>query len=73
MSILTAEKVGVLVIPVRAVVESGQERKVRIIKDIEKKTFEETVVTVGLEGDGGLVEVLSGLSEGQEVVTFVGK
>jgi HlyD family secretion protein len=73
MSILTAEKAGVLVIPVRAVVESGQERKVRIIKDIEKKTFEETVVTVGLEGDGGLVEVLSGLSEGQEVVTFVGK
>jgi multidrug efflux pump subunit AcrA (membrane-fusion protein) len=46
---------------------------VRIIKDIEKKTFEETAVTVGLEGDGGLVEVLSGLSEGQEVVTFVGK
>jgi len=30
-----------------------------------------TEVTLGLKGDEGLVEVKSGLSEGQEVITFV--
>jgi multidrug efflux pump subunit AcrA (membrane-fusion protein) len=73
MSILTAEKAGVLVVPVRAVIGFGTERKIRILTDKVKKTFQEGSVTVGLEGDGGLIEVVSGVNEGQEVVTFVGK
>jgi hypothetical protein len=30
-------------------------------------------VTTGLEADGGVVEIISGLNEGQEIVTFINK
>jgi hypothetical protein len=30
-------------------------------------------VTLGIEADGGLVEITSGLEEGQEIVTFINK
>lgn len=70
MTVLTAKKDGVLAIPSRAVVKNGSS-KVRVIDDVKKKTYHEVVVETGLEADGGLVEVVSGLSEGQEIVTFI--
>lgn len=71
MTVLTAEKKGVLAIPNRAVIKNGTSNKVRVIEDTKKKTYKEVDVTTGLEADGGLVEILTGLSEGQEVVTFI--
>ncbi len=72
LTILTGEKQQVLAVPQRAVIQNGH-KTVRVITDAKKKTYKEVEVTTGMEADGGLVEVLSGLAEGQEVVTFIKK
>ena len=46
---------------------------VRVVDDTKKKTYHETEVQTGMEADGGLVEVISGLDEGQEIITFIKK
>jgi HlyD family secretion protein len=71
MTILTAEVPGVLSVPARAIISHDNKKFVRVIKDPKKKTYEEKEVTIGAEADGGLVEVKSGLNEGQEIVTFI--
>lgn len=72
LSILAGEKPGVLAVPQRAVLQNGK-KVVRVVDDPKKKTFHEVEVKLGMEADGGLVEILSGLEEGQEVVTFIKK
>jgi HlyD family secretion protein len=74
VSIITEEKQDVLVIPGRAVIEKeneqGEMRKyVRVLR--EDGSVEEKRVETGLRGDGGVVEVISGVEEGEEVVTYV--
>lgn len=71
MTILVGQKDNVLVIPSRAIISKDSKKFVRVIDDTKKKTYREVEVKTGLEADGGLVEVLSGLNEGQEVVTFI--
>lgn len=55
-----------IIIPSEAVVRSGTKDQVFIVRD--KGKFEPRVVTLGLESDGK-VAVLSGVNEGEEVVT----
>ncbi len=57
---------NVLVIPAEAVVRSGVREQVFVVREPGK--FEPREVTLGVESDGW-VEVLSGLSEGEQVVT----
>lgn len=77
MTILVAEKSDVLAIPLRAVISNGFAARasgskfVRVIDDSKKKTFREAEVKTGMEADGGLVEIISGLNEGQEIVTYI--
>ena len=71
MSILTGEKLGVLAIPIRAVITENGKKMVRVVTDTKSKKYEEVEVTTGFEADGGLVEILSGLSADQEIVTFI--
>ena len=71
MTIMVAEKKGVLAIPSSAVVNKNGGRFVNIIDDPKKKTYHEVSVTTGLEADGGLTEITSGLSAGQEIVTYI--
>ncbi len=71
MTIVTAVKPGVLAIPQRAVLGHDGKKFVRVIDDPKKKTYHEVEVTTGLEADGGLTELLSGLEDGQEIVTFI--
>lgn len=71
MSILTGEKRGVLAIPVRAVISEDGKKKVRVVTDTKSKKYEQVEVTTGFEADGGLIEILSGLSSNQEIVTFI--
>lgn len=73
MSIITAQKKQVLVIPQRAVINQDNLKKVRVVKDLAKQVYEEIPVTLGVEADGGVVEVVSGLSEDQEIITFINK
>jgi HlyD family secretion protein len=71
MTILTAEQKGVLAIPQRAVITKDGNKTVRVVTDEKTKTFKEVTVETGLEADGGVVEIKSGLSEGQTIITFI--
>jgi HlyD family secretion protein len=69
ITVFTAQKNNVLIVPSRAV-KTNAEKYVEILKD--DKTVERRTVVVGLRGDEG-VEIVSGVVEGEEVVTFVKK
>lgn len=68
IDIRTAEKSNALAIPARAIKTENNKKYVEILKgEITEKKFIET----GLEWDEGLVEVVSGLSEGDKVITLI--
>lgn len=71
MTILVAQKDNVLSVPSQAVINQNSKQYVRVIDDAKKKTYHQVQVQTGLQADGGLVEITSGLSEGQEVVTYI--
>ncbi|KKQ19098.1 MAG: Efflux transporter, RND family, MFP subunit [Candidatus Nomurabacteria bacterium GW2011_GWC2_36_9] len=74
MTIKVKEKAGVLAIPSRAIVTNDKgERTVRVITNPRKKKWKSVGVTTGIEGDGGMIEVLSGLSTGDEFVILIKK
>ena len=68
LDILTDKKTGVLKIPLRAVKMDGELKYVEILSAENKPERRE--ITTGLEGDEGLVEIKSGLSEGEKVITL---
>ncbi|MFH0857743.1 MAG: efflux RND transporter periplasmic adaptor subunit [Candidatus Magasanikbacteria bacterium] len=61
----TAKKENVLFIPQRVVRSEGTNKYVRVL---ENNISKDIPVTLGLRGDGGMVEILSGLTEGQDVI-----
>jgi HlyD family secretion protein len=69
IDIHTAEADNVLMIPIRAVQTEGKEQVVQIL-NADGKTTAKIKVQTGLQGDEGMVEIKSGLTEGQKVVTF---
>lgn len=69
VDIATAEKKDVLMIPLRAVKAENSQKFVDVLKT--DNTTERRKIETGLEGDEGLVEVRSGLKEGEKAVTFV--
>ena len=71
MTILVASKKGVLTVPSTAVISQNNKNYVRVIDNPKTKTYHQVEVTTGLQADGGLTEILSGLSDGQQVVTFI--
>lgn len=66
--ITTARLENVLMMPSRAIVERDGKKYVRILENGQPR---ESAVTTGLTGDNGMIEVTSGVSEGDQVVTFV--
>ncbi len=62
----TEERIDALYIPFRAVRAKDGERYVKVL---ENGTEKDMLVTLGLRGDNGLVEIRSGLSEGNDVIT----
>lgn len=74
VDILTDKKQNVLIVPTRAVIEMDSEfqdtdgKYVRILKgdQIEKRP-----IKTGLRGDDSMIEIISGLKQGEEVVTFI--
>lgn len=61
------EKRGVLRIPGRLLAEEGGKRTTRVL--LSDGSVETRDVSVGLRGDDGIVEILSGLSEGDRVIS----
>lgn len=71
IDILTSERKDVLAVSNQAIKNNEGNRYVEIleIKD-EQKTIKKVDVKIGLRGDNGMTEIISGLNEGDEVVTF---
>jgi RND family efflux transporter MFP subunit len=67
--ISTAKKENVLMIPERTIKTENGVKTVEILL-AENKT-EKVEIKTGLRGDGGMIEIVSGLKEGDDVVTFV--
>ncbi len=65
--ITTAVRDDVIMVPMRAVLDKDGDKYVRVLYG---QAPLESLVKLGLAGDGGMVEVLSGVKEGDEVVTF---
>ncbi|MEI8327958.1 MAG: efflux RND transporter periplasmic adaptor subunit [Candidatus Taylorbacteria bacterium] len=68
--ILTNKKDNVVMVSSRAVIDEKGKRTVRVMS-IDGKSFVSVPVTIGLKGSDGTSEVISGLKEGDNVVTFV--
>ncbi|MCK9378993.1 MAG: efflux RND transporter periplasmic adaptor subunit [Candidatus Moranbacteria bacterium] len=66
--ILTAKKENVLMIPERAIKTENGVKMVEILQS-ENRT-RKTEVKTGLKGDSGMIEIISGINEGDKVVTF---
>lgn len=71
IDIKTAEKSNVLAVPARAIKTEGDKKYVEILKNAENQEIEKRYIQTGLEGDEGLIEVVSGLNEGENVITLV--
>jgi len=68
VTIITDFKENVLILPQRAVIEKNGKKFVRVPED---STFKEIEVQTGLSGSGGEIEIISGLKEGDKVITFI--
>jgi HlyD family secretion protein len=72
IDIMTDFKSDVLMVPQRAVQRRNGDKYVKILEGQEpQQNIREIEVEIGVAGDDGMVEVLSGLDEGQDVVTFM--
>ncbi|MDD3498095.1 MAG: efflux RND transporter periplasmic adaptor subunit [Candidatus Moranbacteria bacterium] len=73
MDIATAEKNDVLAVPGQTVKTEGENKYVEVLIIGEDKKIEARKMDVktGLRGDDGMIEIISGIEEGDEVITFV--
>lgn len=72
LSIETAFVPAVVTVPDRVIQTKDGSSFVTVLIDEKKRKTEDRPVSIGLRGDGGLAEIISGLSEGERVV-FVSK
>lgn len=71
MTILVAKKDNALTVPSTAIINKNNKQYVRVIDNAKTKTYHQVQVQTGLQADGGLVEIISGLTDGQQIVTYV--
>ena len=71
MTVLVNEKDGVLTVPSRSIISQDGKKYVRVIDDPKKKTYHQVEVQTGIDADGGVTEITSGLNEGQEIVSYI--
>ncbi len=65
IEVLAGEAKNVLSIPAVAIKEKDGKSFVQVL--VDKKAYEEREVITGFKGDSNLIEIISGLSEGEEV------
>jgi len=71
MTISVAHRDNAIAVSSNAIINSNGEQFVRVIDNPTTKTYHQVKVQIGLQADGGLVEILDGLSVGQEIVTLI--
>lgn len=70
IDILTHEARNVLSVPYRAIMDDKGAKSIRVLNK-DGKTFEIVPVITGLKGTEGLVEIKSGINQGEKVVTYI--
>lgn len=68
IDILTDTRENVIAVPQRAIVRRNGEKMVRVLKGEE---MQEVGVEIGLRSSDGRIEIVSGIEEGDKVVTFI--
>jgi RND family efflux transporter MFP subunit len=68
--ILTHKQSAVLLIPYRAITDDNGKKSVNKVNP-DGKTYQSVPVSVGLKGSDGNVEIISGISSGDKVVTYI--
>ncbi|HQB50998.1 MAG TPA: HlyD family efflux transporter periplasmic adaptor subunit [bacterium] len=68
-TITTNYKEKVVKIPSRGIIETADGQK--IVRVLKGDKLEEVKIVLGLRGDEGLVEIVSGVNEGDEIVTYI--
>ena len=71
IDIVTATRNNVVIVPTRSVFENQEGKFVRTIT--EDGQIAKIDVTTGLRGSNGMTEIIDGLSEGVEIITFASK
>lgn len=70
VTIFADKRENVLAVPQRAIIDEDGQKSVRVLRgEGRKQIAEEISVTTGLRGSDGNVEILSGLNEGDKVIT----
>ncbi len=67
IEIITAEGGRSLVVPKAAVFVKDGANYVNVITDLKRQKYKEVEVKIGLLGDGNLIEITSGLSDGNDI------
>jgi HlyD family secretion protein len=70
LDIKTASENNVVSIPERAVKDDNGQKYVEILKDEKNNVIERANVKTGMKGDEGMIEITSGLSGGEKVITL---
>lgn len=70
LDIKTASKDNIVSIPERAIKGDNGQKYVEILKDEKNNIVERANVKTGMKGDDGMIEITSGLTSGEKVVTF---
>ncbi len=65
----TNDRVNVLYVPSRAILERNNAPYIRVPKN--EHEFEEVPVTLGVKADDGLTEIVSGVTDGQTVIVSI--
>ena len=69
IDVKTAEKKGVVMAPARGIKSDGKVKYVEILEAENQVRRQD--IQLGLVGDDGLTEVISGLQGGEEIITFI--
>ncbi len=69
LKIITQFKSKVLSVPERAIENKDGKQVVRVVKNVDSKDYDEQVISTGIKGDGGMIEVTGGLEAGQIIIT----
>ncbi len=72
MTIKAKEKNHVIAVPSRSIlIEKNGDKNIRLVINPRTKRWKTIPVMTGLEGDGSMIEILSGLNEGDEFVLLI--
>lgn len=71
IDIVAEQKENVVIVSTRAIIDEPTGQFIRVIDPKDKNSYTKTAITLGLKGEGGIIEVLDGVKVGDQVITFI--